>query len=567
MKTANKIMMPNGELIALSGATFEMFDTTIKDHILTYEQTKGWALQGTYVYKEAVAGSRYGYPDFYAKCVDEKDLGTPTETVLGENTITLYTNANGHTFYDIADKETIDTWYNTYGIAWYYGIDKENERVFLPRTKWFIQPTGEITEVNTVNEAGLPNITGATKLRFNNGSTIWVSSPSGAISASSNAGCENQGYGGTTNRPSVLNFNASNSNPIYGNSDTVQPPSINQLLYICVGNTNVESAVTDVVDVTTTENDTVPLGYSTYQNGIVPNTSWLKSQGQWNDGNVYTTFYNEFVQKIGQPFASGYVKEITEEYDDYDLVINQTDMTFRLPLLDGSESVASNNYINYDLPSTNGQTYIASYNGFVKVYVTTTAVSQFTRVTNRTTGLLDEDRPPLAGVGLCVTVWVNKGDTFLINGDNVSTVDLVALNKAQGNGSLYFKVANAVQNLELLDAGEVLEVLSTKTDKLQACEASFPSNKYIDLTLGASGTTYTAPANGWYSVSLATTSSGGGWCYLINVTAQLSQHCSWHANGGAMYNFMPVGKGDILQLQYGNATAKKLIFSYAQGEV
>lgn len=549
------------------GSAFNMFDTKLLDHVLTHKESKGWALQGTYVYKEAVAGSRYGYPDFYAKCVEEKDLGTPTETVLGENTITLYTNANGHTFYDIADKEAIDAWYSTYGIAWYYGIDKENERIFLPRTKWFIQPTGEITEVNTVNEAGLPNITGSTKLRFNSGSTIWVSSPSGAISASSNAGCENQGYGGTTNRPSVLNFNASNSNSIYGNSDTVQPPSINQLLYICVGNTNVESAVTDVVDVTTTENDTVPLGYSTYQNGIIPNTSWLKSQGQWNDGNLYSTFYNEFVQKIGQSFASGYVKEITEEYDDYDLVINQDDMTFRLPLLDGSESVVDNSNVTTICNGVTSYEYTISKNGVIKHLqywgMSTTGSERVDLTINGVTYSIGSNY----GEDTFYNIPVKKGDTVSFTSNHTTLTVKQYFTPYTGNGSLYFKVANAVQNLELLDAGEVLEVLSTKTDKLQACEASFPSNKYIDLTLGASGTTYTAPANGWYSVALATTSSSGGWCYLINVTAQLTQHCSWHANAGTMYNFMPVGKGDILQLKYGNATAKKLIFSYAQGEV
>ena len=48
-----------------------MFDTVVKDHILTYEESRGLALQGTYVYKNAIAGERYGYPDFYNKCLEE----------------------------------------------------------------------------------------------------------------------------------------------------------------------------------------------------------------------------------------------------------------------------------------------------------------------------------------------------------------------------------------------------------------------------------------------------------------------------------------------------------------
>ena len=44
--------------------------------------------------------------------------------------------ANGHKFYNIVDKAIIDTFYNAMGIAWFFGIDTENERVFLPRNKY-----------------------------------------------------------------------------------------------------------------------------------------------------------------------------------------------------------------------------------------------------------------------------------------------------------------------------------------------------------------------------------------------------------------------------------------------
>ena len=241
MKTVKKIIMPNGEELQLGGGGGSViFDTKLTDHILTFEESEGWALQGTYVYKEAVAGSRYGYPDFYNKCTSEKDLGTPTETTLGDSTVTLYVNANGHTFYDIADKEAIDTWYNTNGIAWYYGIDTENERIFLPRTKWFIQPTGEITEINTVNEAGLPNITGNfTGGQSASGEGAWT----GAFKATGGWGT----VGGSSASMYKGDFDASRSSSIYGNSDTVQPQSLNQLLYICVGNTVVDASHIDVV--------------------------------------------------------------------------------------------------------------------------------------------------------------------------------------------------------------------------------------------------------------------------------------------------------------------------------
>ena len=47
-----------------------------------------------------------------------KEQATTTEVTLGEHTITMYINSNGHRFYDIADKEAVDSWFNTHGHAW-----------------------------------------------------------------------------------------------------------------------------------------------------------------------------------------------------------------------------------------------------------------------------------------------------------------------------------------------------------------------------------------------------------------------------------------------------------------
>lgn len=46
-----------------------------------------------------------------------------------------------------------------------------------------------------------------------------------------------------------------------------------------------------------------------------------------------------------------------------------------------------------------------------------------------------------------------------------------------------------------------LNQLNTNTQGLEYLSGlGMPSSKYIDLTLGASGTTYTAPANGWVNM-------------------------------------------------------------------
>lgn len=222
------------------GTGLQMFDTILKDRILTYEESKGLALQGTYVYKEALAGSRYGYPDFYNKVIEEFNQATTIETLNG---VTVKVHSNGHKFYNIADKTGIDEFFNAMGTAWFYGVDTTNERIFLPRNNYFDQATGDISEVGKSIEAGLPNITGgfnAVEL------TDGTQKVSGAFIAGGMAGQPS----GTASDGSQtgFTFDASLSNPIYSNSDTVQPNAVKKLLYICVGNTTNYEGVSEVVN-------------------------------------------------------------------------------------------------------------------------------------------------------------------------------------------------------------------------------------------------------------------------------------------------------------------------------
>ena len=235
------VIKENAEDIA-SRTSFAMFDTVLKDHILTYKESKGLALQGTYVYKEAVAGSRYGYPDFYNKCLEEKESATITEVTLGDTTITMYVNANGHQYYDIANKDVVDAFFETMGSAWFYGIDIENERIFLPRNVWFEQMS--MDDVGKAIQAGLPNITGT----FCIDKTSYGWSQSSISGVFYNAGEGANGNSATQNgKAPKVGFDASRSNPIYGNSDTVQPNAVKKLLYICVGNTVADTSWVDVV--------------------------------------------------------------------------------------------------------------------------------------------------------------------------------------------------------------------------------------------------------------------------------------------------------------------------------
>ena len=91
---------------------------------------------------------------------------------------------------------------------------------------------------------------------------------------------------------------------------------------------------------------------------------------------------------------------------------------------------------------------------------------------------------------------------------------------------------------------------------------SMPSNKYIDLTLGASGSTYTVPANGWLQCA-CTGTAGSTFFELTNLYIS----CCASFNGGWGRASMPVSKEMVITVYYGgnNFTKQLFRFTYAEG--
>ena len=160
-----------------------------------------------------------------------------TETI-GSHTITYYEAADGHKIILPDQEQTAINIYNESGVAWYYILDTTNERFKLPRTKFGV--VGLRDSVGKFVEAGLPNITSGTD---------WVGSTGGTSSdaqntAPSNDGCfvgkSTGGHGIAGNVYPIYwsRLDASNSNSVYGNSTTVQPPATQMYLYFYVGGYN-----------------------------------------------------------------------------------------------------------------------------------------------------------------------------------------------------------------------------------------------------------------------------------------------------------------------------------------
>lgn len=94
-----------------------------------------------------------------------------------------------------------------------------------------------------------------------------------------------------------------------------------------------------------------------------------------------------------------------------------------------------------------------------------------------------------------------------------------------------------------------------------------PSSTYTDLTLGSSGTTYTAPADGW--VCFGKTSSGTNqYGSMRNTTTNMNVASNLPSSGQSLYLLLPVGKGDVFNVTYNfGGTTKIFRFFYAVGAV
>lgn len=103
-------------------------------------------------------------------------------------------------------------------------------------------------------------------------------------------------------------------------------------------------------------------------------------------------------------------------------------------------------------------------------------------------------------------------------------------------------------------------------DKPEISGWAMPSSKYIDLTLGASGTNYTAPANGWYYLGRCATANG----QFIDMYNTTSNYRFQTQSVGTAYCLItiPAKKGDIVKINYTvNGDLNGFKFIYAQGEL
>lgn len=164
----------------------------------------------------------------------------------------------------------------------------------------------------------------------------------------------------------------------------------------------------------------------------------------------------------------------------------------------------------------------------------------------------------------------DKADKTLSNVASIANSSAVATALSGKADADLSNVAAVAANSAVAVAleGKANTALSNLTDEgdIYGGKLALPSATYIDLTLGANGSIYTAPANGYFLVQKV---AGGGGQYL-QLHNQTSEYISFNNSSGAygLVCAVPARKNDSVKCDYtvsGNTLAFRFI--YAVGSV
>lgn len=115
----------------------------------------------------------------------------------------------------------------------------------------------------------------------------------------------------------------------------------------------------------------------------------------------------------------------------------------------------------------------------------------------------------------------------------------------------------------LSDVAGLKDLSNITADGKEVCaNLAMPSNRYIDLTLGASGAAYTAPADGYFSVVGTTTAQNG----FFSIGAQnVGMRVTQPDQNTGLNAFVPASKGATCTLYYSSINVTSFRFIYAEG--
>ena len=538
-------------------------------------------------------------------------------------------------------------------------IDDEAGTIRLPA---IININGltDLSKAGLIKDESLPNITGGfNAYSYDLGQNYGVFSSSiPSANVLMNGSATNYNYNN-------FNIDASRSSSTYQDGAPVQQEAIQYPYYIVLA-TGVVQNITYYEDLKV--NNTNVYGDSKYIKGEVNNLSWLKSEGQWNDGETYKGLYEWAVNQMnnnveGFKGPTGYCyKDNTQDYHVWfnsvspkvgDIAygyhtcirlgnvtaVDTTNNTITVYEISEQKSYTvsrdvtnditeTKNYATYikwiqptnwlidtqnkrfKLPSSSGKRVLVEcmhydqfgWNIFNDGWYEYWNLGDIPKLAANSTKLVTVSlvrRMKDKNYNVTVTVQDDPGNSWLLNVygiiKNTETISVgwAAREALVHEGKfmykvtgyladgcyqqlpLYYYTGESIKNSDLVNISKIQNNITTKLEtdlsniptssKETITHWGFPSNKYINLTLNASGSSYTAPADGYVTVSLVfnNTDLGTRYCRLRGTKSLLDTFSIQNnINNGQVGCYLPVKKGETYLCIYGVGTITQYEFNF-----
>lgn len=323
------------------------------------------------------------------------------------------------------------------GSCGFFGLDTANERFKVPFLKNVYLKAGQAPSM--FGAESLPNITGNITGLLNHS----VFQGTGSFISKEHAGSQVSGYvAGSGNYHALLqdtSLDASRSSSTYRDGAKVNPDHVVYRAYVVLYSSAAESS--SVIKDYEIYN-TVPLLTPLFHPEEISDTNWLKSEGQWNHGNIYEAVYNE----LTSDYAHGTDK--TDVVNGITISYRLTPKKRRICLADQDSNV----------------TALFEATGIAWYYVLDNSLSQFKLPRSKYAFVGNRDN---VGGYVADATSSSAGALHVKFNDSLSSStyqDGASVQQRSVEAYLYFKVGNATVNAQLVNAGNIANALTSKAD-------------------------------------------------------------------------------------------------------
>lgn len=348
-------------------------------------------------------------------------------------------------------------------------------------------------------------------------------------------------------------------NPIFGRSNTVQIESIQYPYFIQIATGSTSEVITNQLE--------IPAGVILFEPKYSSTPLYDARYGFKGSSfpkTLYQDTYNALLVEVNPDVAVGTTVAISETFSytkrgedvkesnasditEYSWVINRVEETFTTPSktrIAGGKAVVGNGMA---VGLTDGTTnYGMRYD---------------------TPGSDQALQPVLGTYGKTLPSFTDNPATFPVIHSSIGiTLDWTksGIETSDEGLYLYFCIATVGQNAAIVNLGRMEEQIILKTDAAQAAHAAMPSDRYINLVLGASGDQYTAPSDGYFWIN----KRSGGSNEFVNLGNDVSGYIENYsvAQNNVMNIIRQTAKGETIRCYYNlTGATEHFRFIYAKG--